>query len=141
MATKRPTTPKPDPAGPGRSPTRGKTSAVSGPRSPTRGSARTTPPRRAPARSASENMVSRAFQSLILIAGVMLLSTFFFGGRWGPAMVGAMVFLSAFPPVRRHVDRWLVGTSKGDEADQAAIIRMGAGLAITLLAILITPGG
>ncbi len=121
MATRRPTPPKGTPA----------------PRHPAPAER---PPRRTQQASVTENMVTRAFQGLILVAGVLLLTTFFFGGRWGPVMVGVLVFISAFPPARRPVDRWLTGQAKGEEADQAAIIRMGGGLAIVLLALLLSPG-
>jgi hypothetical protein len=84
-------------------------------------------------------MMTRALQSLMLLGGVVLLSSFFFGGRWGPAAIGVGIFASAFPPVRRHVDRWLVGTSKGEDADQAAVLRMAAGVAIAVLAIILAP--
>jgi hypothetical protein len=83
---------------------------------------------------APEPVPARALQSLILVVGVLLLFTVMFGGRWGPGVVGVLVFISAFPPLRRHVDRWLVGKDKGDEAEQAAIIRMAAGILIVILA-------
>ena len=81
-----------------------------------------------------EPVPARALQALILVVGVLLLFTVMFGGHWGPGVVGALVFISAFPPLRRYVDRWLVGKDKGDEADQAAIIRMAAGVLIVILA-------
>ncbi|HEC23867.1 MAG TPA: hypothetical protein ENI95_13215 [Chloroflexi bacterium] len=86
-------------------------------------------------KSAHEPVAARALQSLILIAGVGLLLAVFFGGRWGPAVVGVLVLVSAFPPMRRPVDRWLVGKVRGDEADQAALIRIVAGAAIVLFAL------
>jgi hypothetical protein len=70
------------------------------------------------------------------VLGVMLLFAFFFGLEWGTAAVGLLIFASAFPPVRRHVDRWLVGQSKGEEADQSAIIRMAVGAVISLIALI-----
>ncbi len=84
----------------------------------------------------SEITLSRAFQSLILVLGVMLLFGFFFGLAWGTIAVGLLIFASAFPPVRRTVDRWLVGVSRGPEADQSAIIRMLVGAAVTLLGLI-----
>ena len=83
----------------------------------------------------NEPVAARALQSLILVVGVMLLFVVIFGGTFGPAMVGILIFASAFPPMRRHVDKWLVGKTRGDEANQAALIRMGLGLAIGILAI------
>lgn len=80
-------------------------------------------------------MPARALQAFILVAGVTLLFSVFFGGRGGPAIVGLLVFGSAFPPVRRHVDKWLVGKVRGDEANQAAVIRMGTGVVIVLIAL------
>jgi hypothetical protein len=74
-------------------------------------------------------------QASILALGLMLLLSVFFGGRWGPALVGLLVFGTAFPPVRRYVDRWLVGRSRGDAANQAAMIRMGIGLVIVVLSL------
>lgn len=114
------------------------TSSPTKPRSPARPRS-ASPSRRSASKGASENVPSRAFQSFILTAGVLLLSAAFFGGRWGPALIGVMIFFSAFPPARRHVDRWLVGTSKGEAADQAAVMRMAAGVVVVLLALLVTP--
>lgn len=84
-------------------------------------------------------MISRAVQWLILFAGVTLLFSFLFGGRWGPAFIGLMVTASAFPPLRRPVDRMLVGSSYGDEADQAAILRIGAGVLIIAAVLIFLP--
>ncbi len=92
--------------------------------------------RRRSAKRSREPIAARALQSLILILGVLLLSSFLFGRRWGPAMVGVLIFASAFPPARRHVDRWLVGKVRGNEADQAAVIRMVAGITVTIVAAL-----
>jgi hypothetical protein len=75
----------------------------------------------------NEPVAARALQALILVAGVGLLLAVFFGGRWGAAVVGVLVFASSFPPVRRPVDRWLVGKVRGEEADQAALVRIVAG--------------
>jgi hypothetical protein len=83
----------------------------------------------------SEPVAARALQAVILSLGVMLLFSVLFGGRSGPAIVGALIFVSAFPPARRHVDRWLVGKAHGDEANQAAVIRMAIGIAIFLIAL------
>jgi hypothetical protein len=83
--------------------------------------------------------MSRAVQALILIGGVLLLVAALFGAR-GPVLIGVGVFLSAFPPARRYVDRWLVGTSKGEEADEAAILRIAAGAGIVILALILAPG-
>jgi hypothetical protein len=77
--------------------------------------------------SVNEPVAARALQALILVAGVGLLLAVFFGGRWGAAVVGVLVFASAFPPARRPVDRWLVGKVRGEEADQAALVRIVAG--------------
>lgn len=83
-----------------------------------------------------ENTASRAFQSLILVLGVILLFAFFFGLEWGTMAVGMLIFASAFPPVRRHVDRWLVGTAYGPDADQSSIIRMAVGVVIAVIALI-----
>jgi hypothetical protein len=83
--------------------------------------------RRWKAAPANEPVAARALQALILVAGVGLLLAVFFGGRWGAAVVGVLVFASSFPPVRRPVDRWLVGKVRGEEADQAALVRIVAG--------------
>lgn len=100
------------------------------------------PRRRVNGASADEPMAARALQALILVLGVILLFSVFFGSRWGPAMVGLLVFGSAFPPVRRPVDRWLVGKQRGEEANEAAFIRMGFGLLIAVLSLVgvFTPG-
>jgi hypothetical protein len=98
--------------------------------------------RRTTAASVDEPMPARALQALILVLGVILLFSVFFGGRWGPAVVGLLVFGSAFPPVRRSVDRWLVGKQRGEEANEAALIRMGIGILIVVVSLagLFTPG-
>ena len=98
--------------------------------------------RRSTAASIDEPMPARALQALILVLGVILLFSVFFGGRWGPAMVGLLVFGSAFPPVRRPVDRWLVGKQRGEEANEAAFIRMGIGILIVVVSLagLFSPG-
>jgi hypothetical protein len=83
--------------------------------------------RRWKAAPVNEPVAARALQALILVAGVGLLLAVFFGGRWGAAVVGVLVFASSFPPVRRPVDRWLVGKVRGEEADQAALVRIVAG--------------
>lgn len=69
----------------------------------------------------------------------MLLASFLFGGRWGPASIGLGVFASAFPPMRRHVDRMLVGEVYGDEADKAAILRIAAGVGIVVIVLIFMP--
>jgi hypothetical protein len=88
----------------------------------------------------NEPVAARALQALILVAGVGLLLGVFFGGRWGAVVVGVLVFASSFPPVRRPVDRWLVGKVRGEEADQAALVRIVTGGLILFLAFL-TPFG
>jgi hypothetical protein len=85
---------------------------------------------------ANEPVAARALQALILVAGVGLLLAVFFGGRWGAVVVGVLVFASSFPPVRRPVDRWLVGKARGEEADQAALVRIVAGGLIMFFALL-----
>jgi hypothetical protein len=82
----------------------------------------------------NEPLPARALQSVILGLGVLLLLGALFGWRWGLILVGLMVLGSAFPPFRRSVDKWLVGKVRGDEANQAAVIRMGLGVLILLLA-------
>lgn len=84
-------------------------------------------------------MISRAVQWVILLAGVMLLFSFLFGGRWGPVFIGIMVVASAFPPMRRPVDRMLVGTPRGEEADQAAILRIAFGVGIVIFVLIFLP--
>jgi hypothetical protein len=39
--------------------------------------------------------------------------------------------------VRRYVDRWLVGVSRGPEADQSAIIRMLVGAVVTIMGLIL----
>jgi|GEM_PF-3262971 len=91
-------------------------------------------------REASEHMMTRALQSFMLLGGVFLFSTFLFGGKWGPALIGLLIFASAFPPARRHADRWLVGTTRGDDADNAAILRLVVGVAVVIGVLLFVPG-
>ncbi len=88
-----------------------------------------------PDRNSAEPVAARALQSLILAVGVSLLLGALFGWRAGLGLVGGLVLVSAFPPLRRHVDRWLVGKSRGDEANQAAVIRMAVGILILLIVL------
>ncbi len=78
---------------------------------------------------------ARAVQSLILLLGVTLLFSVFFGARWGSAASGVLIFATALPPMRRTVDKWLVGKIRGDEANQSAIMRMAIGSLIVVLAL------
>jgi hypothetical protein len=84
-------------------------------------------------------MISRAVQWVILLAGIWLLVSAVLGGRWGLIVIGLAVFASAFPPLRRPVDRMLVGTPYGEEADQAAIIRIGLGVLIVAIVVFFLP--
>ena len=99
----------------------------------------TTSSRRRRSRQVKENVASRAFQLLLLTLGFMLLLAAVFGGQLGVLIAGLMVFVSAFPPFRRSVDRWLVGKYRGEEADQAAMFRMAGGLVIILIALILLP--
>lgn len=83
-----------------------------------------------------EPLAARAMQSFILTVGVLLLLGAVFGFRWGLGLVGALVFASAFPPLRAGTDKWLVGKKKGDEANQAAMLRMIGGVAVVLVALI-----
>ncbi len=86
-------------------------------------------------RSPVEPTAARVLQSLILAAGITLLLSALFGWQLGLALVGGLVLASALPPLRRHVDRWLVGKIKGDEANQAAVIRMVVGVLILIVVL------
>lgn len=88
-------------------------------------------------RPISEPVPARAMQSIVLLLGVLLLLGALFGLKWGVGIVGVLIFASAFPPLRATVDRWLVGKAKGEEANQAAILRMVAGVAVVIAAFLI----
>lgn len=79
-----------------------------------------------------EPLPARALQLLILGLGMFMLFGALIGLRWGLVLVGVLILISAFPPLRRHVDKWLVGKIRGDEANQSAIIRMGVGIAVLL---------
>ncbi len=70
------------------------------------------------------------------MVGVTLLFTVIFDGRWGPVVVGILIVSTALPPMRRHVDKWLVGKARGSEANQAALLRITAGAGIITLALL-----
>lgn len=84
----------------------------------------------------NEPLPAKAMQSFILVMGVVLLLGAVFGFRWGLGIVGLLILGSAFPPARATIDKWLVGQAKGDEANQAAMLRMVAGVAVILVAIL-----
>lgn len=86
-------------------------------------------------RAIKEPVAARVLQSSILILGVTMLFVVIFDSTFGPAIVGVLIFATAFPPIRPHVDRWLVGKARGPQADQSAIIRMGLGGVIVILAL------
>lgn len=86
--------------------------------------------------SASEPIAARILQALILVAGVTLLLSVLLGGRWGPLLVGILILVTALPPLRGAVDRWLVGSAPGRIANQAALIRLALGAAIAIMAII-----
>ncbi len=86
-------------------------------------------------RPLAEPVAARALQSSILVIGLILLSAVLLDGQLGPALVGLAVVATALPPLRRYVDRWLVGSTSGGLANQAAIVRVAAGAAIAILAI------
>lgn len=85
----------------------------------------------------NEPLPARALQLLFLAMGVLLLLGALIGLRWGLVLAGAVTLISAFPPLRRHVDKWLVGKSRGDEANQAAILRMGVGIVVLLISFVV----
>lgn len=72
---------------------------------------------------------------MILLLGITLLFSVFFGARWGPTVSGVLVFATTLPPMRRTVDKWMVGKVRGEEANQSAIIRMAVGMLIVVLAL------
>ena len=88
-------------------------------------------------RPVSEPVPARAMQSVVLLFGVVLLLGALFGLRWGVGLVGALIVASAFPPMRPTVDKWLVGKAKGEEADQAAILRIVVGLVVIIAAFIV----
>ncbi len=85
---------------------------------------------------AAEPLPARALQLALLLGGMTLLFTAFLGGRWGPLATGVLILSSAFPPLRRHVDRWTVGKARGEEAEQAALMRLVVGIGVVALALL-----
>lgn len=84
----------------------------------------------------AEPLPVRALQIIFLLGGMTLLFAALFGERWGPLITGLLIVASAFPPLRRHVDRWTVGKVRGEEAEQAALMRLIIGLGIMVLALL-----
>ncbi len=86
----------------------------------------------------AEPAAARAAQLVILVIAVTLLFGALFQKLWPVLLlVGVLALGSAFPPARRHVDRWMVGKARGEEADQAAVIRMALGIALVVLAFVI----
>ncbi len=84
----------------------------------------------------AEPLPARALQAIFLLGGMTLFFVALFGERWGLPITGLLIVASAFPPLRRHVDRWTVGKVKGEEADQAALMRLAIGVGIVILALL-----
>lgn len=74
-----------------------------------------------------EPVAARIVQAVILIAGIILLLSVFFGGRWGPALTGGLIFLSAFSPIKKPINTWLLGRKNAQGAEQADIYRMAIG--------------
>jgi hypothetical protein len=83
-----------------------------------------------------EPVAARVMQGAILVAAVLLLSSALVSPRAGPIIVGVMILLTAFPPVRGPVDEWLTGTRRGKVAEQAAAMRMTLGAVVVLAALL-----
>lgn len=87
------------------------------------------------ANNAPEPVAARILQAIILLFGVILLFSVFFGGRWGPALAGGLTFGSAFPPLNKTVDSWLLGKKNSSGAKQAGQIRMVVGGLLTVLSL------
>jgi hypothetical protein len=75
-------------------------------------------------------------QAMLLLAGMLLLFSVLLGPTIGPLTAGALIFVTAIPPVRGPVDEWMVGARRGARAQQAAAMRMAAGVLTMLLALL-----
>ena len=84
-----------------------------------------------------EPVPARALQSIMFLLGILLLLGALVGLQWGLSLLGVLIFASALPPLRPTIDRWLVGTTKGDEANQAAMFRMAAGVIVILFALIV----
>jgi hypothetical protein len=83
-----------------------------------------------------EPVAARVMQAVLLLAGTLLLLSVLLGPTIGPLVTGILIFVTAIPPVRGPIDKWLVGARKGLHAQRAAATRMVIGLATILLALL-----
>ncbi|HLV43795.1 MAG TPA: hypothetical protein VKY39_02485 [Aggregatilineales bacterium] len=98
-------------------------------------SSKSKPKRTRSTKPASEPLPARMMQFVVLIAGVLLFLGALFGWRWALGLIGVVVFASAFPPLRATVDRWFVGKASGESANQAALLRMIAGVVVFIIAL------
>lgn len=83
-----------------------------------------------------EPIAARVMQAAILVVATLLLFSAIVSPRAGPIMVGALVLVTAFPPIRGPVDLWLTGNRNGKEAERAAAVRMALGAGVIMFTLL-----
>ena len=79
-----------------------------------------------------EPIAARVMQSAILVVAALLLFSALSTPRAGMLLVGLLILVTAFPPIRGPVDVWMTGKRRGKHAQQAAAVRMILGAATIL---------
>jgi hypothetical protein len=83
-----------------------------------------------------EPIAARVMQAAILAVAMLLLFSAIFSPKVGPILVGLLVLITGFPPIRGPVDEWLTGKRRGKDAERAAALRMAGGAAVILFTLL-----
>ncbi len=82
-----------------------------------------------------EPLPARFLQFAILLVAIMLLLGALVGGRIGPVLAGALVLATAFAPLRRFTDAWLLGDPDGPQANRVVTLRIGVGVLLILMGV------
>ena len=83
-----------------------------------------------------EPIASRVLQAAILALAALLLFSTISSPKVATILVGLLILITAFPPIRGPVDVWLTGKRRGKDAEQAAAVRMALGAATILTTIM-----
>lgn len=83
-----------------------------------------------------EPVAARVMQAAILTLAMLFLFSAIITPRIAPILVGLIILITAFPPIRGPVDAWFTGKRRGKVAQQAAALRMALGAAAVLTSIM-----
>lgn len=82
-----------------------------------------------------EPLPARFLQFAILLFAILLLLGALVGGRIGPVLAGLLVLATAFEPLRRFTDAWLIGDPDGLQANRVVTLRIGVGVLLILMGV------